>query len=82
MIDGFAPQHLAREDASKVASRGVKGLFHAWLTVSVGFELEADAARQPTMEQALHATARNLGRIFERQMLWCESVEQLLAARV
>ena len=54
-------------------------------------ELEADAAlgclddyatRQPTMEQALHAAARNLGRIFERQMLWCESVDQLLAARV
>jgi lipoyl(octanoyl) transferase len=34
------------------------------------------------MEQALHATARNFGRIFERQMLWCESIDQLLAARV
>jgi lipoyl(octanoyl) transferase len=45
-------------------------------------ELEADADRQPTMEQALHATARNFGRIFQRQMLWCESVDQLLAARV
>jgi lipoyl(octanoyl) transferase len=32
------------------------------------------------METVLHATARNFGRVFERQMLWCESVEQLLAA--
>ena len=45
-------------------------------------ELEADSDRQPTMEQALNAAARNFGRIFERQMLWCESVDQLLAARV
>jgi lipoyl(octanoyl) transferase len=45
-------------------------------------ELEADAERQPTLEQALHATARNFGRMFERQMLWCESLDQLLAARV
>jgi lipoyl(octanoyl) transferase len=45
-------------------------------------ELEADDNHPPTMEQAIHATARNFGRIFERQMLWCESVDQLLAARV
>ena len=45
-------------------------------------ELEADSDRQPTIELALHATARNLGRIFNRQMLWCESIDQLLAARV
>jgi lipoyl(octanoyl) transferase len=45
-------------------------------------ELEADAGHQPTMELALHATARNFGRVFERQMLWCESVDQILAARV
>ena len=45
-------------------------------------ELETDSDRQPTMEQALHAAARNFGRIFERQMLWCESLDQLLAARV
>jgi lipoyl(octanoyl) transferase len=45
-------------------------------------ELEADSDRQPTMELALHATSRNFGRVFERQMLWCESVDQLLAARV
>ncbi len=45
-------------------------------------ELEADADRHPTMETALHSIARNFGRIFERQMLWCESLDQLLAARV
>jgi lipoyl(octanoyl) transferase len=45
-------------------------------------ELEADSDHQPTMKQALHATARNFGRIFERQILWCESVDQLLAQRV
>jgi len=43
-------------------------------------ELEADPATEPTMERAMHSTARNFGRTFERQMLWCESVEQLLAA--
>src|ERR1700730_18115864 len=41
-------------------------------------ELEADPDRQPTMESALHATARNFGRVFECQMLWCESLDQLL----
>jgi len=41
-------------------------------------ELEADASREPTMERAFNATARNFGRVFGRQMLWCESVEQLL----
>jgi len=41
-------------------------------------ELEADASRPPTMETALNSTARNFGRIFERQMLWCESLDELL----
>ena len=45
-------------------------------------ELEADPNRQPTMESALYATARNVGRIFERQILWCESLNQLLSAPV
>jgi lipoyl(octanoyl) transferase len=45
-------------------------------------ELEADPEQQPTMEAALHAAARNFGHVFERQMLWCESLEQLLAAPV
>ncbi|MDE1178826.1 MAG: lipoyl(octanoyl) transferase LipB [Edaphobacter sp.] len=47
-------------------------------------ELEAqatdDAARQPTMRNAINATARNFGRIFERQMLACDSVDELLAS--
>jgi lipoyl(octanoyl) transferase len=45
-------------------------------------ELEADSDHEPTIERALNATARNFGRIFERQMLWCESIDQLLAVRV
>jgi lipoyl(octanoyl) transferase len=49
-------------------------------------ELEVDPDRnpelQPTMEAALNATARNFGHVFERQILWCESLEQLLAAPV
>ena len=42
-------------------------------------DLEADAATEPTMERASDATARNFGRVFGRQMLWCESLEGLLA---
>src|ERR1700723_2288200 len=45
-------------------------------------ELEAPSDRQLTMELALNAAARNFGRVFERQMLWSESVDQMLAARV
>jgi lipoyl(octanoyl) transferase len=41
-------------------------------------ELEADELRQPTMEAAINSAARNFGRIFGRQMLWCESLEMLL----
>jgi lipoyl(octanoyl) transferase len=43
-------------------------------------ELEADSERQPTMEAAINATARNFGRVFERQMLWVESLDELLLA--
>jgi lipoyl(octanoyl) transferase len=45
-------------------------------------ELEADPDRQPTMEAAINSTARHFGRVFERQMLWCESLDQLLAEHV
>jgi len=41
-------------------------------------ELEAGPARHPTFESAMNATARNFGRVFERQMLWSESLEELL----
>ena len=44
-------------------------------------ELEADPARlAPTMENARHAASRNLARVLGRQVLWCDSVEALLAA--
>ena len=42
--------------------------------------LEEEVDPAPTMEQAMHATIRNFGRVFERQMLWSESLEELLAA--
>lgn len=45
-------------------------------------ELEAGEGRQPSMESALHSTARNFGRVFECQMLWRESVEELLSSCV
>jgi lipoyl(octanoyl) transferase len=45
-------------------------------------ELEADSTMEPSMDRALNATARSFGRVFGRQMLGCESVEQLLAPGV
>jgi lipoyl(octanoyl) transferase len=42
-------------------------------------ELEAADSADPTMESAVNATARNFGRVFGRQMVWCESLEQLLS---
>lgn len=42
-------------------------------------EEETDGSQSPTMEQAMHATIRNFGRVFERQMLWSESLDELLA---
>ncbi|MEO6982618.1 MAG: lipoyl(octanoyl) transferase LipB [Edaphobacter sp.] len=43
-------------------------------------ELEVRTDQPPTMEAALNATVRNFGRVFERQMLWCNSLEELLGA--
>jgi lipoyl(octanoyl) transferase len=43
-------------------------------------ELEVGSDVVPTMELAINATARNFGRVFGRQMVWCESVGQLLTA--
>jgi lipoyl(octanoyl) transferase len=45
-------------------------------------ELEADADRQPTMEMALNSAARNFGRIFERQVLRIDSLDELLSMPV
>ena len=41
-------------------------------------ELEADESRVPTMEAAINSAGRNFGRVFGRQMLWCESLDELL----
>ncbi len=41
-------------------------------------EIEAPAGVEVTMEAAMHSSARSFGRVFARQMLWCESLEQLL----
>jgi lipoyl(octanoyl) transferase len=41
-------------------------------------ELEADSSHPPTMESALNSTARNFGRVFGRQMLWSESLDEIL----
>jgi lipoate-protein ligase B len=41
-------------------------------------ELEAAAGVEVTMEAAMHSAARRFGQVFARQMLWCESLEQLL----
>jgi lipoyl(octanoyl) transferase len=46
-------------------------------------ELEAqatgDLTRQPTMQNAINSTARNLGRIFERQMVAVDSLDELFS---
>ncbi len=44
-------------------------------------ELEADDAHPPTMEAAINSVGRNFGRVFGRQMLWCESLDELLKPR-
>lgn len=41
-------------------------------------ELEADEDHPPTMASALNSTARNFGRVFERQVLWSESLDEVL----
>jgi lipoyl(octanoyl) transferase len=41
-------------------------------------ELESPMEPVPTMEQVLNSVTRNFGRVFERQMVWGESVGELL----
>lgn len=41
-------------------------------------DLEADDDHQPTMATALNSTARNFGRVFDRQILWNESLDEIL----
>ena len=45
-------------------------------------ELESPVDPLPSFEDVLNSTARNFGRIFERQMIWSESLDLLLAAPV
>jgi len=45
-------------------------------------ELEADSAKQPDMENAVNSIARNFGRVFSRQMIWCDSLERLLTREI
>jgi lipoyl(octanoyl) transferase len=41
--------------------------------------LEADPATAPTMERAANSAARNFGRVFERQILASDSLDELLS---
>jgi len=43
-------------------------------------EAESPIEPPPSFEKVLNATARNFGRIFQRQMIHAESLDQLLAA--
>jgi lipoyl(octanoyl) transferase len=43
-------------------------------------ELESPMEPSPTMADAINATAKNFGRIFQRQMVWAESLDALLAS--
>ena len=45
-------------------------------------ELESPMEPPPTMEDALNSTVRHFGRIFSRQMIWAETLEQVLGAGV
>ena len=40
--------------------------------------LELEAEMPPTLEQVMHAAAKSFGRVFERQMVACGSLEELL----
>ncbi|HET9088326.1 MAG TPA: lipoyl(octanoyl) transferase LipB [Acidobacteriaceae bacterium] len=43
-------------------------------------EVDMDSTGAPAMEQAAHRVSRHFGHIFGRQILWVESVQDLLAA--
>jgi lipoyl(octanoyl) transferase len=40
--------------------------------------LEQEAPHPPTLEQTLHSVARHFGRVFGRQILWLEALDDLL----
>jgi lipoyl(octanoyl) transferase len=45
-------------------------------------ELESPMEPAPAMEDVMNSTVRHFGRIFNRQMIWAESLDQVLAAGV
>ena len=45
-------------------------------------ELESPLDPLPTFQDAVHATSRNFGRVFERQMLAAESLDDLLSPHI
>ena len=45
-------------------------------------EVESPLTPVPAMTEVLHSTVRNFGRIFARQMLWTESLDELLSPAV
>lgn len=45
---------------------------------SLETELGTDNPAMPSMEQAMHAITRSFGRVFDRQVLWLESVQELV----
>lgn len=57
------------------------GISDAGVT-SLEEEIDPARAAMPTLEQAGHAVARNFGRIFGCQVLWTESVEELMQGAV
>jgi len=42
--------------------------------------IERQAGRQPTLEEVATSASRNFGRVFNSQMLWLESVDDLLSS--
>jgi lipoyl(octanoyl) transferase len=47
---------------------------------SLELETDSNAQSQTTMENTIHSVARHFGRIFEHQVLWVESLDELLAS--
>jgi lipoyl(octanoyl) transferase len=45
-------------------------------------ELESPLEPAPTMGDAMNSTVRHFGRIFNRQMIWAESLDRVLSATV
>jgi lipoyl(octanoyl) transferase len=43
-------------------------------------EVESPMEPPPTMDAVINATAKNFGRIFQRQMLWAESLEEIFSS--